>query len=120
MPIKKTLGTIGESIAALGAVAAIAFFLWGFYLSLKIVGDLGGFWATIVGGLLYPLVFLLMPWYAGFALGNWFPLWISYIAFLAAACIAAVGARLSLNMSTREPATLGEASNGSPSKGPKL
>jgi hypothetical protein len=120
VPIKKTLETIGESLAALGAVAAIAFFLWGFYLSLKIVGDLGGFWATIAGGLLSPIVFLITPWHAGFALGDWFPLWISYVAFWAAACTAAAGARLRLKMSRQGPATLAEASNGSPSEGPKL
>ena len=120
MAIKKTLETVGELVSGAGVVAAIGFFLWGFYLNLKIVGDTWGFWATIAGGPLLPIVVLLIPWYAGFALGNWFPLWISYIAFWAAACTAAVGARLSLKMSRQGSVTLAEASNGSPGESPKL
>ena len=118
MSWKKSLGNFGEVVAATAAMVTIAFFLWGFYLSLQIVGDLGGFWAAIAGGLLYPVVFLVIPWYAGFALGDWLPLWISYVAFWAAACTASGGAILRLKMSPQEQFRPPETGNGS--LGPKV
>ena len=94
-------------------MVTIAFFLWGFYASLKIVGDLGGFWLTIAGGLLYPVVFLIIPWYAGFALGDWTPFWISYVAFWAAACTASGGAILRSKMLPPEQTTPAASENDS-------
>ena len=83
-------------------MVTVMFFLWGFYLSLKIVGDTGGFWATLAGGLLAPFVFLIVPWYAGFALGDWSPVWISYVAFWASAFAASGGAILNHKLSPQE------------------
>lgn len=83
-------------------MVTIVFFLWGFYLSLKIVGDWGGFWATLAGGFLAPFVFLIVPWYAGFTVGDWFPFWISYGAFWASAFVASGGAILRLKLSPQE------------------
>ena len=115
MSWKNNLGSFGEVVAATAAMVTIAFFLWGFYLGLKMVSDLGGFWATLAGGLFYPFVFFLMPWYAGFVLGDWFPLWINYVAFWAAAFTAAGGALLRAKMAA--PQSLRPAAAGDPSEG---
>ncbi len=92
--MKAALKTIACLATLVWLFSFIGVFLWGFYLSLKIVGDLGGFWATLAGGLLYPVIYLVVPWYAGFARGDWLPFWVSYVLLWVPAVLGAVFARM--------------------------
>ena len=47
-------------------------------MSLRIIHDVTGFWGAAVAFLLFPITFAIVPWYAGFALGSWILLLVSY------------------------------------------
>ena len=45
-----------------------------FFMCIKIIAEEWGIFAGVLGFLLAPVTCVVMPWYAGFALGNWIPL----------------------------------------------
>ena len=65
---------------------------WGLILSVKVLMDLGGFWLVVLGFLMFPLTFAILPFYAGFALHDWTIWQISARTFLAALVLIALGA----------------------------
>ncbi|MCS6943923.1 MAG: hypothetical protein RMK97_00645 [Sutterellaceae bacterium] len=77
----------------LGIAVAVVGGLWSLILSMGIVyGKLGLFW-TLVGVLFFPVTFLVAPWYAALAEGNWQPLLIGYGSAIAGGLLSAIGAR---------------------------
>jgi len=81
---------LGLALRATGVVAFAVTFLWGMGVCVEIIADQAGSAAAVLSVILAPLTFLLVPWFAGFALDNWLPFLIVYcsgtvaLAFLAA------------------------------------
>lgn len=69
--MKLTLAAIGLALAA--TVAS-----WALFLDVAILYEGYGVWGAVVGVMLAPFTFLLVPWYAGIALGHWLPLAVGY------------------------------------------
>ena len=52
--------------------------LWGLWVCLSLIHELGGFILTAVALFLAPFILYLAPWYAGFFKGDWFPVLLVY------------------------------------------
>lgn len=87
-----------RALGGLLKVAGICLFLlvclWGTLVSLGIVSDALGIWAAAIAFLVAPFVFALVPWYAGLACQDWFPLMLNYGGAGVAATMALLGARM--------------------------
>ncbi|KAA3609566.1 MAG: hypothetical protein DWQ01_09560 [Planctomycetota bacterium] len=52
------------------------------YLNLTLLSQVAGTQGVVLGVVLLPVTITVTPWYAGFAVGNWFPLLISGLALM--------------------------------------
>lgn len=71
--------------------------IWGFFLCLGIITKAAGFLGLIAAIFLFPITFVVAPFYAGFTWGDWFPLILNYGGGLAAAALLGIGTQLSEN-----------------------
>ena len=85
----------------MGAVFKIPAFLiyviggiWGFILCAGIIHVKFGFLGALVAFIIFPFTFALVPWYAGIADGNWFPLALNYGSVLAGGVLFAIGSAI--------------------------
>ncbi len=69
---------LGGFFKICGCFDFVIFGLWGFYLSLKIIGEIAGLEGVAIGFAVAPVTFVVVPWYAGIVRDNWLPLLISY------------------------------------------
>jgi len=69
---------IGIILMCLGGIVWFVCGMWGFILSVIIVWSLLGPLVVILAVIFFPTTFLIVPWYAGFGLGEWSPLILSY------------------------------------------
>ena len=79
----------------LGCIVFAIFGLWGFIIELVIINEVAGFWGLVIGFMLLPVTFVVAPWYALVAWGNWFPLLIVYGGGISAAVLFGIGLSLS-------------------------
>ena len=77
------------------AVIYIGVGLWGFFLVAQYVLNTFGTIALIVGIFLFPVLYSLVPLYAGFVDQYWLPAMVSYAPILLAIIVSEVGALLS-------------------------
>lgn len=68
----------GRALSWLGLALFPAAFLWGTSLCVDIAEGQLGAEAGLLALLFAPLSYALVPWYAGFALGQWLPLLVNY------------------------------------------
>ncbi len=73
--VQETLHTI---FATLGYILYFIFGIWSFLVNLSIANEILGFWGVLLGFTLFPVLLVVMPWYALVAWGNWFPLAVTY------------------------------------------
>jgi len=72
-------GTImKQTVYALGLALASIVASWALFLDLAMLYETHGFWSGVVGLLLAPITYLVMPWYAWIALDEWLPLAVGY------------------------------------------
>ena len=88
---------IGIILMCLGWIVLAVGGTWGFVLSAIIVVNLFidqaiGITAVILAFVFSPGLFLIVPWYAGFGLGEWLPLILSYGGLIIGGIILSVGA----------------------------
>lgn len=84
----KSFGNLFKIVA--GIIFAITG-IWGFFLCLAIIVKVAGFWGLAASLVLTPITFVAAPLYAGFAWGNWFPLFLTYGGGLVAAIFFGIG-----------------------------
>ena len=65
--------------------------LWGLSISFGIVQNALGTIVAVLSLLVAPALIALAPWYAGIALGDWFPLILVYGGTIAAYALFAIG-----------------------------
>lgn len=87
--MKKLIGIVLMGIGGIGGCSVCT--IWGLILSLIIVARLTGLLGLMIGFVLFPISLLVVPWYAGFELGNWFPLIISYGGLFGGILIFGIG-----------------------------
>ena len=68
----------GMPLKILGVISFIIFGLWGLFLEVAIVNEVAGFLGVVLGFMLLPVMFAVVPWYAGVVWGNWLPLMVCY------------------------------------------
>lgn len=85
---------IGVLVKGAGYVALAISGIWGFLLNLAIIGQAAGFWGFVAAFTIFPVTYIATPWYAGVALGNWFPLLVCYGGVIVAAILMAVGSAI--------------------------
>jgi len=78
---------IAWGLTGAGLLGGAVFGLWGFILDLGVVHHAAGRWGVVGGVVLFPLTYVLVPWYAAIALGNWVPLAIGYGGVIAGAIL---------------------------------
>ncbi|MCL4184024.1 MAG: hypothetical protein KJ011_11310 [Burkholderiaceae bacterium] len=84
-----------KSLSRLTAVGVLVVGgVWGFLLSLGLVSEAAGSWAVVVAVILAPFTVATVPFYAGFAWGEWAPLALNYGGGIAAALLLYLGAAL--------------------------
>jgi hypothetical protein len=86
--------TLGNIFKVLGVIAFVIFGLWGSILELAIVNHVAGFWGVVIAFTLLPVTFVVAPWYALVAWGNWFPLVIVYGGVMVAAILYGIGSAI--------------------------
>jgi len=72
--------SLGRALKAFGLLGFALAFLCGMALCITIVAEVAGFAGGVLALLLAPLSFMLVPWYAGLALGDWTPFLLNYCA----------------------------------------
>lgn len=82
---------LGLALRAAGVVGFAVAFLWGMGVCVGIIADEAGSAAAVLSVILAPLTFLLVPWFAGFALDNWLPFLINYCSGTIALALLASG-----------------------------
>jgi hypothetical protein len=84
-----------RSFARLAAIGVLVVGgIWGFLLSLGLVSEVAGTWAVVAAVVLAPFTVATVPFYAGFAWGEWMPLALNYGGGVAAALLLYFGAVL--------------------------
>ena len=86
---------IAWGLTGAGIIAGGVFGLWGFILDLAVVRHVAGLWGVVGGVVLFPLTYVVVPWYAAIAWGNWFPLLIGYGGVLAGGILLWIAFRIS-------------------------
>lgn len=66
------------TVYALAVALASIFASWVLFLDLVILYQAYGLWSGVVGLVLAPITYLVVPWYALIALGEWVPLAFGY------------------------------------------
>jgi len=69
---------MGKLFIAPAVVIYVVGGLWGLFVTLSIVYQVGGTLLTVVAFFLAPFVLYLAPWYVLLARGDWFPLALIY------------------------------------------
>ena len=69
---------IGGMFYAAGVFIYLIGGFWGLFLSVGIIHDKFGLLGTVISLLVFPFTLYLAPWWAGFADGNWQPLFVTY------------------------------------------
>lgn len=90
--MKKWIGIVLMGIGGIGGCSVCT--IWGLILSLIIVARLTGLLGLMIGFVLFPVALLVVPWYAGFALHDWFPLIMSYGGLFGGLIIFGIGYRI--------------------------
>lgn len=68
--------------------------LWGLWICASIVYSIGGSILVIFSLLLAPFLLGLAPWYAGLALGDWYPLMLVYGGGFAGMILFGIGSAI--------------------------
>lgn len=89
------MNTLGGLIKVVGWIVFAVTGLWSFFLCLGIIKTAVGFWGAFAALILGPVAFVAAPLYAGFALGDWFPLVLGYGGVIATAVLFGIGSALS-------------------------
>ena len=66
------------TVYALGVALAGIFAAWAMFLDLAMLYEMHGLWSGVVGLVLAPITYLVMPWYIWIELDNWLPLAVGY------------------------------------------
>ncbi|MCK4334249.1 hypothetical protein KAX06_05650 [candidate division WOR-3 bacterium] len=74
-----------------GTIGCVAGVVWGLILTTQIVYPAIGLIGAILSIVLAPVTLLVVPWYAGLILSNWFPLVICYGGFYGGGIVCCVG-----------------------------
>lgn len=82
---------IGSLLKGAGGVVFAITGLWGLLLCIAVVKQVAGFFGTVAALFLFPITFVAAPFYAGFALGDWFPFAVNYGGAAAAMALLGVG-----------------------------
>jgi hypothetical protein len=69
--MRTTFCAIGVALAAIVAT-------WALFLDLAILYETHGLWSSVVGLVLAPITYVVVPWYAGLTLDDWLPLAVWY------------------------------------------
>ena len=69
--------------------------LYSIVLSFKIVFAVLPAWAAYLSFIFFPMVYGLIPFYSGFAMGDWTLLLVSYLGWLPGALLFAIGSKIS-------------------------
>ncbi len=69
--------------------------LYSVFLSFQIVFSVFPAWAAYLSFIFFPMVYGIAPFYAGFALGDWTLLIISYVGWLPGAFLIYIGNKIS-------------------------
>lgn len=83
--------SLGRALKAFGLLGFALAFVWGLALCIAVVAGIAGFAGGVLGLLLAPLSFILVPWYAGLVLGDWTPFLLNYCAGSFALALVAGG-----------------------------
>jgi len=83
--------SLGRALKAFGLLGFALAFVWGLALCIAVIAEIAGFAGAVLGLLLAPLSFILVPWYAGLALGDWTPFLLNYCAGSCALALFAGG-----------------------------
>jgi len=79
------------TVYALGLALAAIVTSWALFLDLAILYETHGLWTGVVGLVLAPITFVVVPWYAGIALDSWLPLAVGYGSLAAGIVFARLG-----------------------------
>jgi hypothetical protein len=82
---------MGMIFKAPGAVIYAICGLWGLFITLHIVSEIGGTILVVIALFLAPVVFFLAPFYAALWHGDWFPLFFNYGATLVGGLFLGIG-----------------------------
>lgn len=82
---------VGSLFKVTGIITYFVFGLWGFIISLSIVNAVAGFWGVVIGFFIFPITFVVAPWYALISWGTWHPLMIVYGGFIIATVLHSIG-----------------------------
>jgi len=74
-----------------GMVVLIGSGFWSFILDLRILYEAGGPWAALLGGIFFPFMITVAPFYAGAIGGFWYPLRVTLFGVAYGAAMLAVG-----------------------------
>lgn len=69
---------IGIFFFVCAGIATVVFGLWGLYVNLSIIYNVAGYLGIIIGFLMAPITFIVIPFYALFKLDIWFPMFITF------------------------------------------
>jgi len=82
--MRTTFCAIGVALAAIVAT-------WALFLDLAILYETRGLWSSVVGLVLAPITYVVVPWYAGLTLDNWLPLAVGYGSVAVGIVLARLG-----------------------------
>jgi len=86
---------LGSLFKILGVISGIVFGLWGLIVLVGVVNEVAGFFGVVVGFMLFPVMFVVAPFYALVAWGNWLPLIIVYGGGILTAILYGIGSLIS-------------------------
>jgi len=89
------MNTIGSLFQVAGYIVFAIAGIWGFFLCIGLISDAAGFWGIVAALFLGPVTFVAAPVYAGFSLGDWFPLILNYGGGISAAVLIGIGSAIS-------------------------
>ena len=82
---------MGIVFKAPAIIVYIAGGLWGLLLIWNYLTDQIGTFLTVMSFFILPIVFYLVPFYAGFVDGYWLPLWVNWGALIIAGTLFFIG-----------------------------
>ena len=82
---------IAYTLVGGGFVVTLIGGFWGLILSIRVLAELGGFLLVVLGFILFPLTFTILPFYTGFVLHDWTLLQISARTLFAAFVLIGAG-----------------------------
>lgn len=85
------MARLAQLVVFLGALVWLAAGVWGLVLDLRVLHVLGGAVAVLLGLVLFPITFILVPWYAALVQADWYPLAVSLGGATVGAILYAAG-----------------------------